>query len=438
MLSSKIDSYNSLIKGVLAVISGFIFCFSDKELFLKVFALFGYGLIIFNIISLIAFLFKKGERKLYDFLVRFILDMLLAMFFISEGKLFMTSISLDSGIYLLFHSAISLANCILYIRYNIKGKLANLMQFIINLIFAILLIVNPFKNIIYVQIVMGIYIIIYGLSRIFDFISDIIPKKTSNKIKKRIKITLPIFMNFFLPGKLLNIINEELKVQDMQNNLNINKSKDMKPDIEVLIHLAPNGTAKLGHVEIAFKGLVYSFGNYDLHSRKFFQAFGDGVLLIAPKEEYVKYAVTKRDRYIVSFGLKLTDKQIANVTKKIDNLVNKNTIDYHSDYELAELGILPSKEYNDMSSEIYRYAGGKFKKFTAGKNKKFFVLKTNCVVIAESILETTDQKMLDINGLITPGTYYEYLNEEFLKKNSNVITRKVYTKYDYVDFESEK
>ena len=31
-----------------------------------------------------------------------------------------------------------------------------------------------------------------------------------------------------------------------------------------------------------------------------------------------------------------------------------------------------------------------------------------------------------MNGLITPGTYYEYLNKEFSKKNSIVVNRNIY------------
>ena len=31
-----------------------------------------------------------------------------------------------------------------------------------------------------------------------------------------------------------------------------------------------------------------------------------------------------------------------------------------------------------------------------------------------------------MNGLITPGTYYEYLNREFMKKDSFVVSRNIY------------
>ena len=86
-----------------------------------------------------------------------------------------------------------------------------------------------------------------------------------------------------------------------------------------------------------------------------------------------------------------------------------------------------------MSSDIYKFANGRYKKIIKGKNKKFFVLKNNCVIVAESILSTTGTSILNMNGLICPGAYYDYLNREFMKNNSIVITRKVYTKYDYIN-----
>ena len=32
----------------------------------------------------------------------------------------------------------------------------------------------------------------------------------------------------------------------------------------------------------------------------------------------------------------------------------------------------------------------------------------------------------DMNGVITPGTYLDYFNKEFLKHNSKIITRRIY------------
>ena len=120
-----------------------------------------------------------------------------------------------------------------------------------------------------------------------------------------------------------------------------------------------------------------------------------------------------------------TEKEV--VKKRIHKLITTNVIDYYPDLQQAEMGLLPQKEYHDMSSDIYRYANGKFKKVIKGKWKTFFVLKTNCTGLVDAVLNSVGLRILKINGILTPGSYYDFLNQEFLKKQSNVIYRKIYT-----------
>ena len=47
-------------------------------------------------------------------------------------------------------------------------------------------------------------------------------------------------------------------------------------------------------------------------------------------------------------------------------------------------------------------------------------------MLADSIIGKSGTDILKINGIITPGTYYEYLNREFQKKNSMVISKNIY------------
>ena len=41
---------------------------------------------------------------------------------------------------------------------------------------------------------------------------------------------------------------------------------------------------------------------------------------------------------------------------------------------------------------------------------------------------------LKMNGVISPGTYYDCLNREYINKTGLVVTRNIYTKdtYDYL------
>ena len=55
-------------------------------------------------------------------------------------------------------------------------------------------------------------------------------------------------------------------------------------------------------------------------------------------------------------------------------------------------------------------------------------MSTNCVKLVDDVVGTTGSDLLTINGVITPGAYYEYLENEFKKKNSNVITKQIYSK----------
>ena len=54
------------------------------------------------------------------------------------------------------------------------------------------------------------------------------------------------------------------------------------------------------------------------------------------------------------------------------------------------------------------------------------MLGSNCCRLADNIVGKSGIDLLKMNGAITPGTYYEYLNREFQKKNSMVISRKIY------------
>lgn len=54
------------------------------------------------------------------------------------------------------------------------------------------------------------------------------------------------------------------------------------------------------------------------------------------------------------------------------------------------------------------------------------MLNTNCVLLADEILGTSGIDILKISGLIAPGTYYEYFEREFKRKNSRVVSKKIY------------
>ena len=426
MIQKKIETYTFFAISVFFIIIGIFTCIDGTALMELILFLLSIGISFRAIVQIITIL-RKRRGKIATTLIESGFQLLFATFIQYQTPLILKSITIVFGLYILIISALHFINYVIYFRYHIRGSFRVLCEGIATLIFAILLIYKPTDNMKYAEIVIGIYMIFLGVSYFIDFIQMVLPTRITNKMKERIKISLPLLFTVFIPQKLLFRINEMLVVEHDTDDFNASKSNS-SPDIEVIIHLAKNGSAAMGHVEIAFENKIYSYGNYNRHSRRLFDAIGDGIICIADKEKYIHYAIESKNRYLVIFGLSLTADQKRNVQKRIQDLISVNTVDYYPDLQLYEMGKIPYGDFDDMSSDLYKLANAKFKRITRGKHKKFFVLKTNCAMVVDYILGSLGKGVLAINGIITPGTYYDYLNKEFLITSSNVITRKVYTK----------
>lgn len=422
MLKSQIKNYTLLVIGIISIILSVLVLSKGTELLELVIYLIGGLLIITNLLNLLLVPFKK--YKFIDILIKTTINVIFGISIMFFSKYIITSFTLIFALYTLLISIVNIISYVIYVENNIKGKLNVFINAITSLIFTVILLINPTLNIKYVLIILSIYLMLYGLKNIINFIFQILPKKITNKIKARIDFPIPLLIAMFIPKALLKEINEILKV-DKEKKFDYKKN-DLKPKLFVIIHLAKSGSASFGHIEVSYNGKIYSYGNYNKHSRHLFDAIGDGIILVADKEKYIDYCIHNKKRYLIEFGIVLTEKEEKQIEKRINKLITENTEPFYSDLELYEKGKIMYDDFNDMSSEIYKYANGKYYRITKGKNKIFFVLNNNCAQVAEQILKGNGKRIIKLNGIISPGTYYDYLNQAFLMKNSNVVTKKVY------------
>ena len=422
MLKSQIKNYTLLVIGIISIILSVLVLSKGTELLELVIYLIGGLLIITNLLNLLLVPFKK--YKFIDTLIKTTINVIFGISIMFFSKYIITSFTLIFALYTLLISIVNIISYVIYVENNIKGKLNVFINAITSLIFTVILLINPTLNIKYVLIILSIYLMLYGLKNIINFIFQILPKKITNKIKARIDFPIPLLIAMFIPKALLKEINEILKV-DKEKKFDYKKN-DLKPKLFVIIHLAKSGSASFGHIEVSYNGKIYSYGNYNKHSRHLFDAIGDGIILVADKEKYIDYCIHNKKRYLIEFGIVLTEKEEHQIEKRINKLITENIEPFYSDLELYEKGKIMYDDFNDMSSEIYKYANGKYYRITKGKNKIFFVLKNNCAQVAEQILKGNGKRIIKLNGIISPGTYYDYLNQAFLMKNSNVVTKKVY------------
>lgn len=428
MIAKSIDAITLIFSGIIFIILGICLFFIPQVALKILLLLFGGMTILSGVFSLLKCFFDKKKKPISVPLTASFRDLGIGIFICCMTDFILHSFAVCFGFYLLLHTIINAIQYFIYRKNKIKGRLRIILNILFLLFFLIPLLFDLEQNVQVTSVILGIYLIGYGLTYITDFLTVIIPKKTSNKVKKQIQIPLPVFINAFIPRHLITLVNEMLEVEE--ETFDYQKRKET-PDIFVFIHLAKKGSAAMGHVEIGFQNRIYSYGNYDLHSRKLFDTLGDGIILVADQEKYIRYMVTQKDRYILAFGVTLTKREKEIVKEQINRLVYTDTEPFYPDVALAQKKLLPSGSYQDMSSELYQYADGEFYKIKKGKYKKFFVLKTNCAMVANYVLSSIGKQILCVNGIITPGAYYDYLNARFKLKNTNVISRKIYTKKDF-------
>lgn len=395
-------SYTSIV----FIIVGILFILKDIRAFSYVFPLFGLLIILstyFRFVNIILFK-KKFNIKMYEIILNTIIGILL----ITVPNFFVFFSTQIFGLYAFIQSLVGFINGYIYHKDRLKGKFLVWFNAIITFIFSLLLLYSPTRNMKYFAILIGIYLIFYGAFSLFSYFYPKIP----------VKIPLPIIFTMFLPKILMKKVEKEL----------IKTTDNVNGDLEILIHLAKSGSAGMGHVEFSFEDKIYSYGCYNYHSRRLFGGVGDGIFGIFDHDAYIKYCVEEKERYILSYGIKLTESEKEKLRKKIQMFSSTNTVRWYPDEALYDNDLVPKGEFKEMSNHIYRKANGIFYRFTKGKYKTFFVLRTNCVAGTDEILSQLGIKLVKLEGIISPGTYYQFLDNEFQKGNTSVISKKIYNK----------
>lgn len=354
-----------------------------------------------------------------------------AMLFLPDFQV--TLFGILFALYVLVNGAAKLVNFILFMKNRVKGRIADLFDCLFFLTFGILLLFTPLFSVDSILIIIGVYGILLGSFYLIDFVRSMLPEKLRRKFRRRVRISLPVFVIMLVPHRVLMRINRYFEEADEPlPGKPITQYKEealsSPPDLEVFIHVTEDGSGAMGHCDLYFEGHVISYGNYDEFSRKLFEGTGDGVLFYAPKEKYIPFVTQYSRKTLFGFGLRLDEEQKKAVHERVEQLTAplyrwKPPLQLDREAKKEK----PLEYYSDYASMLYHYADGEFYKFRSGKFKSYFVLSTNCVQLVDAILRPAGTGILKINGIITPGTYYDYLDKEFLKPDTMVVSRTLYT-----------
>lgn len=428
-----IDVYSMALSGLIYIALGILFLTQKGTLLLAAKGLLNLLVILFAVTAvfqLIGFTPRKPKRlTAISGLLGFATNIAMAMIIYFKPGLVAAIFPVFFGVYAFCSGIIRLLIYMQYKKNAVSRRFFIAIGGIILMLLGLMIVINPLAAILPISNVVGLFFILYGISFLIDALLEGVPQEAKQSFKRRVRISLPIFVVAFIPHKILMKINKALETEALtEEDLNLSK-ENTDFDLEVLIHVAEKGISAFGHVDIWFDGKVMTYGSYDKSTYKLGGIISDGVLIeMSDKNQYIDFSQEHMGKTLFGFGLKLTKEQKQRVRDQITQIQN-NLYVWHPKSEKASIaGITPEKPYKDYASMVYDNLNSKFYKFNKGPFKTYFSLHTNCVLLADSIVGQAGIDVVAIQGLISPGAYFEFFNREFRRKNSFVISRTIYHK----------
>lgn len=331
------------------------------------------------------------------------------------------------ALYVLLNAASKMADFIIMKKNGLPGGWTDLTAFAAYVAFSVILLATQLRNDAFL-IASGVYCILFGASNLLDFLYQIFPQKAKNRLKRKIRVSLPVFVSTFIPLRVLRELNEHLSANEELPLMPLPKKEDgSPPDIEVMVHVSNNGAGKIGHLDLFLDGEVISYGNHDWSSHKLFGVFGDGILFTAEKERYVDFSVTHDRKMIFCYGFRLSEEQLASVREEAAKL-KALTVPWKPPYQVACEKDENAKlsDFHDYCSKLWAGTHADFFKFRKGKFKTYSILSTNCVLLTDAIIGKAGADIVFINGIASPGIYYDYLEKMYMIPGSMVISKTIY------------
>ena len=426
ILSLGLTGKKLLVQGFLFVLLGLILMVTGTWLPVTVIRLVLFLDWIATVLDLVLRIFKKSQSTdtLGVALVKLlVMGYLLGSNLATDVPIYI--LALVIGVYQIFHATINLVTYVLYRKNKIRPRFRLLLDGLVLVFLGGTSLLSSTGNSVFQLFVLGAYFFLYGVSNIRDgFLFE--EEIGKNHLKRRVRMSLPIVLAALIPASTLAKINKFMQENaDEREDIHLGMVKSGKTaELEIFVHTAETSLfSAIGHVDICYQGRVISYGNYDPSSETLFGMVGDGVLYFCDRDKYIDLCKRESQKTLFGYGIDLTPEMEKAVQKKLAEL-KQLTIPWEPSADKIMTG--DGKEDYIYAYKIRHETDGELYKFIKSKFKSYFVLSTNCVLLADTIVGQAGTDILSPKGFIAPGTYQAYLDREFEKPNSIVVSKHVY------------
>ena len=273
--------------------------------------------------------------------------------------------------------------------------------------------------------VLGFYLIFAFFSSLGDWIAfgrgtDL----DENKTKRRHHVGLPNIISATATKRLISFCGNYIEEHKDETTFVEQKdgTENYPVNFEVLIHVsrikAPGKS--FGHVDVAIGDTVYTYGCYDRTTYKVGNFIAGGNFVIVPKAPYLGECLTTQEKYIVSYGCSLSEKQMQAVEQRIAEILK--------DTRKLDPATFDREAHQNDGVSVYTDIGGTAYAVEKGPFKTYFGIESNCAKLADTIAGAAGIDAPAKGELHTPGAYFALMEHMFTRKSTRVIRRTVYLK----------
>jgi len=364
---------------------------------------------------------QEKDATRFDYLM-ILVDYAMGIAVIASPDLFFHFTHLFMGLWMLGHGAILMISFYVRIRDRLPGAAGQFFASLASLVLAVFLIFSSHwaDKTALLSVLAGIYFCFYGLIGLLFHLIVTSPRSTARR-RYNWSYSAPVLLNVFLPLHVYISV-RHLISESMLTNLPDSPAHE---DLNVYIYLNSHGGEAFGHTDISYGGRIYSYGCHDPKHRVLMGTLGDGVLIVSDEKKFLDEALHGENKIIISFGIRLNDDQKRILERRIADIMSRS-VPWKCALAEAEEAGRPYDGFMDYASRVYAGTHASMYKFSHGKFRTYFVAYTNCVLLADELIRSNELLLIDINGLVTPGAYLSFLNTEYLKKNTIVVSRTLY------------
>ncbi|MEG0710409.1 MAG: hypothetical protein RR481_09240 [Longicatena sp.] len=431
MLKKNFNYFTMLATGLFFCVLGFSFIFDTISVWNWLYITLVIGISSIGMIKILNIIlnYRKVKHKITQIsdLVMWIVAIIVSF---SAPKYFYIILPRLIGCWIMLHAIVKIIGLYIKLKDHLSIPVHSVLFLIGDLIMSFYLIFSPAAHDRIISSFMGAFFLVYGGNALLELLREWIPSGSGEKLDTMIRLAVPPFLSVIIPSHLMSsLLNKDKEDQIKEQFEEIRE--DIPVDMEVLIHLAKSGPAMLGHADVVYRGLVISYGCYDPHNRHLGGTLGDGVVIIAPRESYIKNCIENESKILVSFGISLNEEQKMKLNDRLVEVFS-TFVDFQSDEQLRQQGLYDG-ECDDYISRVSRTSPkAMFYKIKEGKLKTFFVVSSNCVYFLANIVSAIGLHVFDLSGIISPGAYYDFLNKQFKSHKGFIVSRKLYKKKDKV------